>query len=229
MILFVNNIPLHILERSEPSSFSHVIDLRADTPRFEEVSGSPFIRNATGKGILNFVRFLQVNNQTELKEVYFSVKDRKKFKSYLKKELQLVKAAGGVVENHEGKVLMMKRLGFWDLPKGKAEKREKSEVTAIREVEEECNVSVFTEKKLVTTWHTYFIKGKLVVKRTKWYRMKLISDSKMSPQTEEGIEELAWMDGRQLEEAGEQSYRSIVYVLDQYRLSKGGRAGEKKK
>ncbi len=229
MILFVNNIPLHIVDRSEEVSFSHVIDLWSDTLRFEEVSGSPLIRNATNQGILNFVRFLQVNSQPALKEVYFSVNDRKKFKSYLKKELQFVKAAGGVVENHEGKVLMMKRLGFWDLPKGKAEKREKSEVTAIREVEEECNVSVFTEKKLVTTWHTYFMKGKLVVKRTKWYRMKLISDSKMTPQTEEGIEELAWMDGRQLEEAVAQSYRSIAYVLEQYRLRKGVRAGEKKK
>ncbi|MCD8539937.1 MAG: NUDIX domain-containing protein [Leadbetterella sp.] len=128
-----------------------------------------------------------------------------------------MKAAGGVVENASGRILMMKRLGFWDLPKGKAEKGEKSEITAIREVEEECNITVFAERKLATTWHTYFQKGKLVIKRTKWYGMKLISDSKMKPQKEEGIEELAWMGPAEVEAALKMSYRSIIYVLDNYR------------
>lgn len=219
MILFVNNIPVHILEEPGDSVFSQIIDLKKDIMKFSEITGSPLIRNASHRSILKFIEFLQVNSTPALSEAFLAVKDRRKFRKYLKRELQFVKAAGGVVENHHGKVLMMKRLGFWDLPKGKAEKGEKSEITAIREVEEECNITVFTERKLVTTWHTYLLKGRLVIKRTKWYRMKLISDTKMAPQTEEGIEELVWMGPEELAEAAKQSYRSIIYVLDRYRNS----------
>ena len=50
----------------------------------------------------------------------------------------MIKAAGGVVENHKNEILMMKRLGHWDLPKGKADPGENSATTAQREVEEEC-------------------------------------------------------------------------------------------
>lgn len=214
MIIFVSNIPVHILEKPEAVPCSGVIDLKKDIVKFSEITGSPLVRNASHQNILGFMTFLQSNRSPGLSEVWFTVKDRRKFRKYLKKEIQLVKAAGGVVENHTGKVLMMKRLGFWDLPKGKAEKGEKSEITAIREVEEECNITVFTEGKLVTTWHTYLLKGKLVIKRTKWYNMKLISDAKMAPQTEEGIEELVWMGPEELAEAAKLSYRSIVHVLN---------------
>lgn len=217
MIIFVSNIPVHILEKTKAADHPQVIDLKKNIVTFSEITGSPLIRNATHRGILHFMEFLQGNSGSELKEVFFIVKDRGRFRKYLKKKLQFVKAAGGVVENHSGRVLMMKRLGFWDLPKGKAEKGEKPEITAIREVEEECNITVFAERKLVTTWHTYFQKGKLVIKRTKWYRMKLISDAKMTPQTEEGIEELVWMGPEEVTKALEMSYRSIIYVMENYR------------
>lgn len=216
MIIFVNNIPLHILEKPEPAGYTQVIDLKKDVIKFREISGRPLIRNAGHRNILSFMDYLQGNHSSGLTEVFFTVKDERKFRKYLKKELQFVKAAGGVVENHSGQVLMMKRLGFWDLPKGKAEKGEKSAVTAIREVEEECGISVFAERRLVTTWHTYFQKGSLVIKRTKWYSMKLISDAKMAPQTEEGIEELVWMGPKEVAEALKMSYRSIIYVMENY-------------
>ncbi len=217
MVIFVSNIPVHILEKPETAAYTQIIDLKNEIVKFSEITGSPLVRNATHRSILNFMEFLQFNSAAAPAEVFFEVKDAGKFRKYLKKELQFVKAAGGVVENFSGKVLMMKRLGFWDLPKGKAEKGEKPEITAIREVEEECNVTVFTDRKLVTTWHTYFQKGKLVIKRTKWYSMKLISDAKMKPQTEEGIEELVWMGPDELTEALKMSYRSIIHVLDSYR------------
>ncbi|WP_367915575.1 NUDIX hydrolase [Leadbetterella sp. DM7] len=217
MIIFVSNIPVHILETPEAALYSQTINLEKDIVKFSEITGNPLIRNASHRSILNFMEFLQVNSSSTLAGVTFLVKNLRRFRKFLKKELQFVKAAGGVVENHTGKVLMMKRLGFWDLPKGKAEKGEKSEITAIREVEEECGVTVFADRRLVSTWHTYFQKGKLVIKRTRWYSMKLISDAKMAPQVEEGIEELAWMGPEELAEAVKQSYRSIIYVLDRYR------------
>ena len=220
MVIFVNNVPVHILERPARYAFSDTVDLKKSVSYLEAWQGTPLVRNADWKFILKCIAQLNDNPRPGLEAIAFEVKDVGEFKKILKKELVFIKAAGGVVENHEGKILMMKRLGFWDLPKGKAEKGEKSEVTAVREVEEECNVNVFAEDKLVTTWHTYTAKGKLTVKRTKWFTMRLISDLKMKPQTEEGIEELIWMEDSQVLEAEKQSYKSISHVLEAYRARK---------
>ena len=216
MIIFVNNIPLHILLNHEEANGSHVVDLEEGEVTCKELSGRPLIRGASYKSILDFVEFLQLTPQPAVQEVYFAVSDLRDFKKYLRRELQVVKAAGGVVEKPDGTILMMKRLGYWDLPKGKAEKGEKSAVTAVREVEEECNVKVFADRKLVTTWHTYLLKGELVIKRTRWYRMILISDRAMRPQAEEGIDQLEWMGPEARAEALQKSYRSIAHVLDKY-------------
>ena len=44
-----------------------------------------------------------------------------------------INAAGGLVENGNGEYLMIKRKGYWDLPKGKIEKGENDEDGALRE------------------------------------------------------------------------------------------------
>ncbi len=48
---------------------------------------------------------------------------------------KVIYAGGGVVKNSSGQILFIHRLGVWDLPKGKAEKGESNEETALREVE----------------------------------------------------------------------------------------------
>jgi hypothetical protein len=58
----------------------------------------------------------------------------------------------------------------------------------------------------------------MVIKQTKWYAMDLLSDAKMKPQKEEGIEKLEWMDQGQINEALKESYSSIEYVLKKYAL-----------
>src|SRR5437868_11884755 len=52
----------------------------------------------------------------------------------------LVEAAGGLVQNNREEFLLIKRLGKWDLPKGKLDYDESPEEAAIREVEEECGI-----------------------------------------------------------------------------------------
>src|SRR5665648_657317 len=52
-----------------------------------------------------------------------------------------IPAAGGLVRNENGLFLFIRRLGVWDLPKGKIEKNETPELAAVREVEEECGLS----------------------------------------------------------------------------------------
>jgi 8-oxo-dGTP pyrophosphatase MutT (NUDIX family) len=59
-----------------------------------------------------------------------------------------IKAAGGIVQEPSGKILMIKRLGLWDLPKGKAEKGESDAETAVREIMEETLIPDLNKRKL---------------------------------------------------------------------------------
>jgi 8-oxo-dGTP pyrophosphatase MutT (NUDIX family) len=218
MLIFVNNKTITISEsthfvKDHSKNFDFVYDLKTDIIEFKELTGNVLVKNTNFNNILNFIKFAQSNKPEKLGHLTFEVKNEELFKLKIKDKLQVIKAAGGVVENHEGKILMMKRLGFWDLPKGKAEGSEKSKKTAEREVEEECGVTVIVNDKICTTWHTYMLKGRLVLKQTKWYAMKLISDKNMKPQIEEDIEELRWMDAEDVERALKNSYNSIAYVL----------------
>jgi len=55
-----------------------------------------------------------------------------------------------------------------------------------------------------------------MLKRTKWYLMDLVDDSKMKPATEEDIEDIRWMTRKEVYHALEHSYKSISHVLEQY-------------
>ena len=84
-----------------------------------------------------------------------------------------VEAAGGVVENRDGEVLMMMRRGWWDLPKGHVEPGESHPQTALREVEEETGLhGVRLGEPLGTTQHFYRMHGRWEMKRTWWYAMR---------------------------------------------------------
>jgi ADP-ribose pyrophosphatase YjhB (NUDIX family) len=50
---------------------------------------------------------------------------------------KIVMAAGGLVENEHGEILLIYRKKHWDLPKGKLDAGETLEECAVREVEEE--------------------------------------------------------------------------------------------
>jgi ADP-ribose pyrophosphatase YjhB (NUDIX family) len=110
------------------------------------------------------------------------------------KDCKIVKAAGGLVYNTEGKLLIIFRNGKWDIPKGKVEKGESIEETALREVEEECGISNLNIVDPVPfiSYHTYNHKGKNVLKPTYWYRMSCADDLALVPQTEEGITQVKW-------------------------------------
>lgn len=218
MLIFVNNKAITISESTHfvkdySKNFDAVHDLKTEIVEFKDLEGNVLVKNASFNNILNFIKFAQSSKPEKLGHLTFVVKNEELFKLKIKDKLQVIKAAGGVVENREGKILMMKRLGFWDLPKGKAEGSEKSKKTAEREVEEECGVTVVVNDKICTTWHTYMMKGKLVLKQTKWYAMQLISDKNMKPQIEEDIEELKWMNEAEVELALKNSYNSIAHVL----------------
>lgn len=116
--------------------------------------------------------------------------------------MENVKAAGGVIlrrapgSGGEQQVLLIRRNGVWDLPKGKLEGGESIEECAIREVEEETGVKPLQLiQPLCETCHRYREGDLQIEKSTQWYLMSAGSESafeQMVPQREEGITELRW-------------------------------------
>ncbi|MBC7124321.1 MAG: NUDIX domain-containing protein, partial [Bacteroidales bacterium] len=83
-----------------------------------------------------------------------------------------IEAAGGVVFNTSNEILLIKRFGRWDLPKGKVEPNEPISDAALREVSEETGVKGITlGKQITTTYHTYTLNGKQMLKSTHWFNM----------------------------------------------------------
>ena len=136
--------------------------------------------------------------------------------AYIKSKFKIIKAAGGVVAEGS-KVLMIYRLGMWDFPKGKIENMEKVTEGAKREVEEECNINVQVQDKICVTWHTYTKGSESILKKTTWYRMACVDDSNMKPQTEEGIDEVKWMNLKELNVALYNAYQSIQHVYKKFK------------
>lgn len=130
-----------------------------------------------------------------------------------------IDAAGGVVFNTDNEILLIHRLGVWDLPKGKAEKGESMEETALREVEEECAIAPLEiVKPLSSTYHTYRLKSKWILKKTYWYQMKYEGNSNPKPQTEEDITEAVWMPADDMAKVNQNTYASIKEVLAELKL-----------
>ncbi len=151
----------------------------------------------------NFATFLILNKKP--KNIFLNIQ----------KSLKVIEAAGGLVKSDEKKYLFIKRNGFWDLPKGKLEDGEKKKDAAVREVEEECGITVQSlGKKIIKTYHIYELKGRIVLKISHWYCMKAIANQALVPQLEEGITEVKWLAKTDWPMVRENTYPSILDVLD---------------
>lgn len=141
-------------------------------------------------------------------------------KSILSK-IKIIHAAGGLVKNGEGEYLFIYRLDKWDLPKGKVEESEKMREAALREVEEECGIKVnYLGPKIATTYHTYQIRGKVVLKQTKWYEMAVNKVPKLIPQTEEDITKAEWLRANELDKVYDNTYPLIEEILSTIKKKK---------
>lgn len=126
-----------------------------------------------------------------------------------------VKAAGGVVLDEQGRLLAIRRLGKWDLPKGKVEKDEAIDAAALREVQEECGIQELQLlEPLMSTWHTYARNGKQHLKRTEWFLMRSSSKETLVPQTEEDIEEVRWFSTEEAAMLKADTYPSLLPVIE---------------
>jgi 8-oxo-dGTP pyrophosphatase MutT (NUDIX family) len=144
----------------------------------------------------------------------FFHEDAEKLYREFRKQFLLVVAAGGVVRNDKGEILMIFRKGKWDLPKGKLDKGEKIEDCAVREVEEETGVrDTKIGEPLTITYHVYDEFGKHILKETHWYDMKSPGVQQLVPQEEEQITTLEWANEARMPELLKNSYPLIVDLL----------------
>ncbi len=123
-----------------------------------------------------------------------------------------MEAAGGIVTNPYNKVLVIKRNGIWDLPKGKKEKGEDHKTTALREVNEETGITDLAINRFFdTTYHIYDTYGEWTLKTTYWFVMTSRSEE-FTPQTEEGIEEVRYLSKTEIDRLKHKMY-PLVYKL----------------
>jgi len=218
MNLFVNDIPVRILKAgAKPGEGEYNLEIDALNAPITKASliNHVWIHQANIKHLDIVLDLINSKIPMNLLSLAITVSDYESVKLYLKKKFKIIKAAGGLIRKKD-KFLMIYRMKKWDLPKGKKESGEKYRQTAVREVEEECNVQVKLGKKLCTTWHTYTMNKNAMLKKTRWYIMDLTDDSHIKPSLEEDIEEARWMTQKEVYHALENSYNSIRFVFEKY-------------
>lgn len=218
MIIFINDIPVTIFkadEQPDAGRINNTIDASVEPITPAKMIHHVWIMNVSENDFDVILSFLNSKVPINLLSLSITVLNYSGIKSFLKSRFKVVKAAGGLIRKKD-KFLMIYRMKKWDLPKGKKEKNEKFKQTAVREVQEECNVDVKLGKKVCTTWHTYTMNKHAMLKKTRWYVMDCTDDSRMRPALEEDIEETRWMSSKEVYHALEHSYKSIRYVFECY-------------
>ncbi len=173
---------------------------------------------SVGFEIINSDRYISREEILRLFEYHSSITIRtdnpeSAYQEFAKQFIE-VTAAGGVVRSEHDTTLMIHRNGRWDLPKGHWEEGETIEECAIREVQEETGVeNIAIGEKICETIHIYTLRGNWEIKTTHWYRMTSPSQSHITPQIEEGIDQVAWLTPTEVKEHTTNSYKTIQRVI----------------
>lgn len=163
---------------------------------------------------------LQIESAPIASDFFILNRDDNSAWSHFRSQFVEIPASGGLVKNANGSLLFIKRLGVWDLPKGKMEKNETPEKAAIREVEEECGLSgLKIIRQLDSTFHIYRSPylpnpNNLVLKETNWFLMSYSGSEIPVPQVEEDIEAVAWFAQEDLEQVYSNTYLSLLDFLE---------------
>lgn len=217
MKLIINSVPIVIEDKNyNPKDIQFELGLQSiDDITPKNLKGHVLVKNANPLFLERFLQLFGEHKLKKIKSITFISNDVESFEYFIKHQLKQIEAAGGLVVKNNN-ILMIYRLGKWDLPKGKLEKNESIEDGAIREVEEECGIKVKIIDKLSETWHTYHRKKKLYIKKTYWFSMDCIDDSKMAPQWEEDIEKVEWKSQKEAEKLLKSTYKNIRKVVKNY-------------
>ena len=127
------------------------------------------------------------------KKIFLFHNNSKKLIFHFRKKLKVVKAGGGIVRNSKDQILFIYRRSRWDLPKGKMNKKESINETALREVEEETGVRGLKIIDFIKDTYHIFKKGKkYYLKETSWFNMETNYNDKLKPEIKEGITKVVW-------------------------------------
>ena len=163
------------------------------------------------KSLHQYIDLLEKSPEYKTVVIYYS--DLQKLIADFTSIYKIIEAAGGLVFNEKKEILVMFRRGLWDLPKGKIDEGETPEIASVREVIEETGlVNVVIERFFKKTYHTYTLKEKRILKRTYWYLMQT-TDTKLTPQTEEDIEIVQFVEKHRFLVMHKQIYGSILELL----------------
>lgn len=137
--------------------------------------------------------------------------------AYFYMSLKIIAAAGGLVQNDKGELLMIFRRGHWDLPKGKIDSGETEEQSALREVNEETGLTGLSiVNRLNPSFHAYRIGKEWILKETHWFLMHTSIPSVVKPQVEEGITKVRWFDSNGYTSTYELLFPSLKSLVDDY-------------
>lgn len=124
-------------------------------------------------------------------------------------------AAGGLITNPSGEILLMFRRGKWDLPKGKIDAGETPEEAALREVKEETGLyHIRITGKLTDTWHVYPLQERQILKQTHWFAMAFTGEELTIPQIEEDIVDIQWIRPENISKYMPYSYANLKLVFE---------------
>jgi 8-oxo-dGTP pyrophosphatase MutT (NUDIX family) len=200
IVIFYNELPIYITElASEKNAF------------LEKHENSNLITE------LNFSKTdLLQHVQSDGDAVVIFGADENKAKTYTFGLFKIIEAAGGIVQNDEKELLFIFRRGKWDLPKGKIEKDETKEESAIREVEEETGISNLTLKRKVgETYHIYKEKEKDILKISHWFYFSC-KKQPLVAQTEEDITEATWIPTQEIKKPMLNTFENIRQIMHHF-------------
>lgn len=152
------------------------------------------------------------------RKLYVVAENKEKCFAQFCAEMPIVRAAGGLVENDGGDILIMTRKGWRDLPKGHIDEGESAEEAAVREVQEETGLlDVEIVAPLCSTYHFHNAYGRWEIKETVWFLMHAVGENPaIYPEEGESITAVEWLRGRRLWQAVEDSYSTIRVVFEKF-------------
>jgi ADP-ribose pyrophosphatase YjhB (NUDIX family) len=178
---------------------------------------SLFFEFTSRRELLKLVRMFEKTESIQTMTIYS--RDFKQLKKALKSCFRVIKAAGGLVRNGQGDVLMIFRRGVWDLPKGKLEHFENYLLAGLREVKEECGLQQLEHPQWLTaTYHVYRLNNKPVLKKTVWFSMLNNGSEMLKPQVQEEIAEVRWVPVSEIPGLVQTTYGNIRLVLQAAKL-----------
>ena len=140
-----------------------------------------------------------ISNVKKHKKIFLFHKNSEKLILNFKKKIKVIFAGGGIVKNNLEETLFIYRRNKWDLPKGKIDKGETIDQTALREVKEETGI---VDLKIVDfrtkTYHIFKKNNEYCLKETTWYNMVSNFDGEFIPELKEDITKVVWKNDKKI-------------------------------